>query len=348
MQNISSVDWSQGLCLASSQVSTLTTGEKTLNILISTWNLDLSPNPTSNTFQQPLTNALPLLCESFPTTHSCLSGAHSFHSQQHHCTRLLSVIATQPCGSSQLQLWALPGWTRRQQLPELLGGGGSEQLLFVKRGQAECRHCKVPNLQQSPSFAGNWLQKGFLQNCKMSSLFLWALLFPVFLSPFFQRKEQYKYRISKSAGRKAAAECHHILPFPPLQCCPDNAAAVRQTATSFGLPLPRTSQLQKCQLWGCWDKSCAAAEASQSQQSHQGTAWTGPTPSFACSPVPFRAGSGRLLLSHSYSTPGASHSLLNKLLCAPHTFPHREQRVFGHLQALLLEELEDQLEQVLQ
>lgn len=102
IQNISSVDWSQTLCLASSQVSRLTAEEETLNILISSWNLDLSPNPTSNTFQQPLTNALPLRCESFPTTHGCLSGAQSFHSQQHHSTHLLSVIATQLCGSSQL------------------------------------------------------------------------------------------------------------------------------------------------------------------------------------------------------------------------------------------------------
>lgn len=81
-----------------------------------------------------------------------------------------------------------------------------------------------------------------------------------------------------------------------------------------------------------------------------GTACTGHTPSPACTSLPLPAHSGRLCWSHRAPAllGHPSPSLLTKLLSATRAFPYREERVFGHLQALLIEELQDQLEQILQ
>ena len=114
----------------------------------------------------------------FPKHVAVYSGVRSFPSlhfyfKQHPCANLLSVIATKLCWSNPLSSVGSAS-VEVESAASLSFSGCNErgQLLFVKQHHhAKCTYYKVPNIQHSLSFPGEWLLKGLLQNCKMSSLF---------------------------------------------------------------------------------------------------------------------------------------------------------------------------------
>lgn len=114
------------------------------------------------------------------------SGACSFlflhfYFKQHHRSNLLSVIATKLC---QGNLLPSVGYASMDMEPaasfQFSSCNERGQLLFVKQHScAECTYCKVPNAQQ-PLFHRGVAPKAALQTCKMSCLFVWALLLSAF------------------------------------------------------------------------------------------------------------------------------------------------------------------------
>lgn len=215
----------------------------------------------------------------FPKHVAVYSGVCSFpflhfYSKQHCCPNLLSVIATKLCQSKLLPSVGSAS-VDTESAASLSFSGCNERghVLFVKQhAHAKCAYCKMPDIQQSLSFADQWLLKWLWQICKMSS----SLCLSVFLTPFFQRKEQHKYLTCKSAPKKAAEGCYYILPFPLLQQWPTNATAVQKQLVLFD---------QLCPEHTCYRSASSLGVRTYSTLQLKCCCSTEPTPYSACDHV---------------------------------------------------------------
>lgn len=254
-------------------------------------------------------------------------------------------------GAASSQLWALPGWTWRQQLLELLRWWW-ERTASVWQTRPGWVHV----LQSTKPSIITLLRRALAPKRIFTELQdeqLLSLSFTVF-SLFCPLSSRGRNNINTQLPSQlperrlqSRVPSHTSLPTAPVlprQCI----SCVRNShffLTAFAQNLPATEM----PALGCWDMSCAAAEAPQSQQSHQGTghslSWANTI--LCLQSLAPQAHSGMLLVSQVQRS-WALLSVLHKLLCVTRAFPHREQRAFGHLQALLLEEPEDQSEQISQ
>lgn len=114
------------------------------------------------------------------------SGACSFlflhfYFKQHHCSNLLSVIATK---LYQGNLLPSVGYASMDMEPaasfQFSSCNERGQLLLLNSTAALSILTAKCQMLSSHSFTGEWLLKQLLQTCKMSCLFVWALLLSAF------------------------------------------------------------------------------------------------------------------------------------------------------------------------
>lgn len=287
----------------------------------------------------------------FPKHVAVCSGVCSFpflhfYFKQRHCSNLLSVIATKLCRDNLLPSVGYASMdvepAASLQFPSCNERG---QLLFVKQhSHTECTYCKVPNVQQSLSFTGEWL----LQTCKMSCLFVWALPLSVFcLLPSRGREDINTWLVSQPPNRLLQGA---IADFPPHysstnhQLCKTGHSQVFSTAFSQNIPARETPALQVSGQIPQYGWYVAVALSQSCERTGYSLNCTNPT-SCLRSPVP-PIHPGRLLGSHRHSAPCALPSLLKKRCSVPPLCSLAEEKVGLATYKHLLEELEHQLEQI--